>query len=180
MRFPPKQLPDVIPSDSDIPNQKNTRPVFSFDLYFGSRTYLTDQEISMKRVALGFTLIGALLVGALPVLAHHSFAAEFDASKPVTLTGTVTKIDWTNPHVWFFINVKDEKTGQITNWGAEMGPPHLLQGQGWTRTTMKLGDSVTVNGTLAKNGAPRLNARSVVNAEGKKLGAASSEGQAQP
>jgi len=133
----------------------------------------------MKRVALGITLIGALLVGALPLMAHHSFAAEFDATKPVTLTGTVTKVDWTNPHVWFFINVKDE-SGKITNWGFEMGPPHLLQNQGWTRTTMKLGDTVTVNGTLAKNGTPRGNARSVIDAEGKKLGAASSEGNAQP
>jgi len=95
------------------------------------------------------------------------------------LTGTVTKIDWTNPHVWFFINVKDE-SGTITNWGFEMGPPHLLQNQGWTRTTMKLGDTVTVNGTLAKNGTPRGNARSVINAEGKKLGAGSSEANAQP
>jgi hypothetical protein len=133
----------------------------------------------MKRLALVFTLISALLAGAVPAMAHHSFAAEFDSNKPVTLTGAVAKVEWTNPHVWFFINVKDE-TGTVTNWGFEMGPPHLLQNQGWTRTTMKLGDTVTVHGTLAKNGSNRGNARTVMTPDGKRLGAGSSEGNAQP
>jgi hypothetical protein len=79
--------------------------------------------------------------------------------------------------VWFYINVKDPATGRVTNWGFEMGPPHGLQGQGWTRTTMKLGDEVIVNGSLARNGSNRVNARSVVLAStGKRMGAASSEG----
>jgi hypothetical protein len=109
-------------------------------------------------------------------VAHHSFAAEFDSTKPITLRGIVTKVEWTNPHVWFYINVKDE-SGRVTNWGAEMGPPHGLQGNGWTRTTMKIGDEVIVNATRAKNGSFRVNARNVVLAStGKKYGAASSEG----
>ena len=93
--------------------------------------------------------------------AHHSFAAEFDADKPITLTGIVTKVEWTNPHVWFYINVKDEKTGEVTNWGAEMGPPHGLQRRGWRRDTLKIGEEVTVAGSMAKNGAKRMNASKV-------------------
>jgi len=108
-------------------------------------------------------------------MAHHSFAAEFDSNKQIKLTGVVTKVDWTNPHVWFYFNVKDE-SGQVINWGAEMGPPHLLQAQGWTRTAMKIGDTVVVSGSLAKNGSKRVNARSVTTPDGKKMGAASSEG----
>ena len=94
-------------------------------------------------------------------LGPHSFAAEFDADKPIKLTGIVTKVEWTNPHVWFYINVKDPQTGQVTNWGAEMGPPHGLQRRGWRQNTLKIGDSVTVKGSMAKNGAKRMNASTV-------------------
>lgn len=132
----------------------------------------------MRQIVFGFVLIVLLAAATtMPLKAHHSFAAEFDNKKQVTLTGIVTKIEWTNPHVWFYMNVKDEATGKTTNWGFEMGPPHLLQGSGWTRTTMKMGDQLTVNGSLAKNGAPRVNARAVLTKEGKRLGAGSSEGQ---
>lgn len=93
--------------------------------------------------------------------AHHSFSAEFDANQPVTLTGIVTKVEWTNPHVWFYINVRDEETGEVTNWGAEMGPPHNLQRRGWRRNTLAIGEEVTVDGFLARNGSSRVNARSV-------------------
>jgi hypothetical protein len=125
---------------------------------------------------LGFVVLSlGAIVSAPPAMAHHSFAAEFDASKVVTKQGFVTKIEWTNPHVWFYINVKAED-GTVENWGFEMGPPHGLQTRGWTRTTMKLGDEVLVNGTQARNGSNRGNARSVTMVStGKKLGAASSE-----
>ena len=125
-----------------------------------------------------FALIAAAFAAFLsvtPAMAHHSFAAEYDSKKPVTMKGIITKVDWMNPHVYFFIDVKDEN-GNITNWGFEMGPPAGLQRGGWTRNTMKVGDEVIVEGTLAKDGARQANARSVVMANtGKKLGAASSE-----
>jgi hypothetical protein len=132
----------------------------------------------MKKGAVAFfAVVLGVVALAVPAMAHHSFAAEFDANKPVTMQGYVTKIEWTNPHVWFYIDVK-KADGAVQNWGFEMGPPHGLQGRGWTRTTMKLGDEVKVNGTLAKNGSNRGNARDVtLVSTGKKFGAASSEGE---
>jgi len=106
----------------------------------------------MRAYLLGGLIVVCLALAAGKTAAHHSFAAEFDRNKPITLTGTVTKVEWTNPHVWFYINVKDE-TGKVTNWGAEMGPPHGLQRSGWRRETLKIGEVVTVNGSLAKNAA---------------------------
>lgn len=134
----------------------------------------------MRAYILGGLVAAALLVAAGNTTAHHSFAAEFDANKPITLTGTVTKVEWTNPHVWFYINVKDE-AGKVTNWGAEMGPPHGLQRRGWRRETLKIGEQVTVQGSLAKNGSKRLNARQVTMTKtggrpGETLDAASSQG----
>ena len=79
----------------------------------------------MRAYLLGGLVAVAMMLTAGTAVAHHSFAAEFDANKPIKLTGKVTKVEWTNPHVWFYFNVKDEKTGEVTNWGAEMGPPHL-------------------------------------------------------
>jgi hypothetical protein len=92
--------------------------------------------------------------------AHHSFAAEFDRNKPLQLHGTVTKVEWTNPHVWIYFNSKDS-TGKITNWGAELGPPHGLQAGGWRRDTLKIGTQIDVDGWVAKNGSNRVNARSI-------------------
>lgn len=111
------------------------------------------------RIAAGL-LAGAALVST-TATAHHSFSAEFDSEKPVTLTGIVTKIEWTNPHVWFYINVRDEESGEVVNWGAEMGPPHGLQRRGWRRNTLNIGEEVTVDGFLARNGSKRMNARTV-------------------
>lgn len=125
------------------------------------------------------SLLSALLVGlcVAPITAHHSFSAEYDAKKVVTLTGTVTNVEWMNPHVYFYIDVEGED-GKAVNWACEMGPPNGLQRSGWTRNTMKIGDEVTVNGTLAKDGSKQVNARTVtMAATGKRLGAASSEGQ---
>ena len=117
----------------------------------------------------------ALLVGVTGVSAHHSFSAEFDASKTFKFTGPVTKVEWMNPHTFFYIDVKDEKTGKVTNWAMEMGSPNGLMRNGWTRNTMKIGDVVTVEGSMAKDGSPTGNARTVMMA-GKRLFAGSSQG----
>ena len=125
-----------------------------------------------------FAILGVtgVLLAAAPLLAHHSFAAEYDAKKPIELKGTITKVDWMNPHVYFYIDVKDE-SGKIDNWAFEMGPPRLLERGGWKKSTMKEGDEVIVSGTLAKDGGKHGNARSVTLANtGQKLGGASSEG----
>ena len=130
----------------------------------------------MQRTVVSLVLISALLVSAVPVLAHHAFATEFDANKPVSMKGIVTKIDWANPHVWFYINVKTQ-SGTTENWGFEMGGPNSLRNSGWTKETMKIGDEVIVEGSLAKNGSRNVNAKNVTMAStGKKLGAASSQG----
>ena len=128
----------------------------------------------MQRIVLSLIAIAGLLLSGVPAMAHHAFATEFDAQKPVTMKGIVTKIDWANPHVWFYINVKTE-SGLIENWGFEMGGPNSLRNSGWTRETMKIGDEVIVEGSLAKNGTHNVNAKNVTMAStGKKLGAASS------
>lgn len=119
----------------------------------------------------------ALLGATTQAVAHHSFAAEFDANKPITLRGNVTRVAWTNPHVWIYLNVKDEQ-GKLVNWGFEMGAPHQVRGRGWDRDTLKAGDEIIVEGSLARDGSPRMNARNVTwAATGVKLGAASSQDQ---
>ena len=130
------------------------------------------------KLALGTAALG-LLLAAVPVMAHHSFAAEFDSNKPIKLTGTVTKIEWMNPHAYFYIDVKDA-SGKVTNWGLEMGSPNGLMRQGWTRNSMKIGDEITVEGSAAKDGSNIGNARSVTLTGGQRLFAASSQNAANP
>ena len=121
-------------------------------------------------------ILGVLLA-AVPVFAHHSFAAEYDNQKVVKLTGSVTRVDWQNPHAYFYIDVKNTDTGRVENWAFEMGAPSVIARQGWTKTTLKIGDVIIVEGTRAKDGGTHGNARSVFMAStGKKLGAGSSEG----
>ena len=130
------------------------------------------------RTRLALVAVGiGMVIAARPLIAHHSFAAEFDAAKPFTLTGTVTKVEWMNPHSFFYIDVIDEQTKAVTNWAMELGSPNGLMRAGWTRNTLKVGDEVTVEGSLAKNGSPTGNARSVVmTSTGERLFAGSSQG----
>ena len=111
-------------------------------------------------------LVAATTAGA--ALAHHSFAAEFDAAKKLKLTGTVTKVQWRNPHTYFYVDVKGED-GQIHNWAMELGSPNVLMRRGWTRDSLKIGEQVTVEGARARDNSFKGNASSVVMADGKKM-----------
>jgi hypothetical protein len=136
----------------------------------------TRQRRRNRRIAMVLAGLGSV-AGAQRAAAHHSFSAEFDANKPFKMTGQVTKIEWMNPHTFFYVDVRDEKTGKIANWAMEMGSPNALTRAGWSRTTLKAGDIVTVEGSLAKDGSYTGNARAVVlAATGKRLVAASSQG----
>ena len=122
----------------------------------------------------------ALHVSAPSLGAHHSFSAEFDAKRPFKMSGIVTKIEWQNPHTFFYIDVTDNATGKVTNWGMEMGSPNGLMRNGWTRNTLKIGDVVSVEGSLSRDNKPIGNARVVIlSATGQRLFAASSQDNTQ-
>ena len=120
-----------------------------------------------------------LLLPAIQISAHHSFAAEYDATKPVTLKGAVTRVEWTNPHARFYVDVKDE-SGSVTNWNFELASPNVLVRNGWTRNSLKIGDEVTIQGSLAKDGAKMANARVVTLADGRRVFAGSPAAEGGP
>lgn len=129
------------------------------------------------RLTVAVASLAGLLITAVPVVAHHSFAAEYDANKPIKLTGTVTKVEWTNPHCWFYIDAKNEASGKTENWALELGNPNQLLRAGWTRQSLKIGDVITVEGSRARDGSLMVNARSMIlMSTGQRLFAGSSQG----
>jgi len=120
------------------------------------------------------TLAGLALSVAAPMLAHHSFAAEFDDTKKVMLKGPVVKIEWQNPHIWIYMDAKDD-SGKVARWQCEGGPPNTLTRNGWTKNAIKEGDQVTIDGRLAKDGTNTCNARSVTLPDGRLVFAGSAE-----
>lgn len=134
-------------------------------------------EFAMNAMRLPLYLAIAL-AAAVPAAAHHSFPAQYDINKPITLKGKVTKVEWTNPHIFIYADVTDDK-GNVVNWAFEMGGPNSLIRQGWKRDSLKPDDAVTIEGSLARDGSHLVNARSIVlDATGRKLFAGSSGGDA--
>lgn len=125
-------------------------------------------KLTVRMKFSGFMVGMGVLLSGLPAFAHHSFAAEYDPDKPVKVTGTVSKVEWTNPHSRMYVDVKDDKGGTVT-WNFEMGSPNHLFRAGWTRITVKNGDKVTVEGYSAKDGSHLAQTRQVTLADGRKV-----------
>src|SRR5262245_4653971 len=120
-----------------------------------------------NEIAILFAAI-VLLAIAVPAIAHHAFAAEYDADQPVKLKGKVTKFEWTNPHARFYIDVVDEK-GVVTNWNLELASPNVLRRNGWTSKILEIGQEITVEGSRAKDGSKMANARVVTLGNGQRV-----------
>jgi hypothetical protein len=133
-----------------------------------------EEASQMKKKLAAFGAVLGLLLYAVPMFAHHAFAAEYDKDKPVKVKGVVTKVEWTNPHIWFFVDVKDE-SGKVTNWGFSGGPPGMLQRRGITKNVLKLGDVVVVEGFQAKDASNNASGGNVTFENGKKVFAGSAE-----
>ena len=119
------------------------------------------------------------LAAAQIVSAHHSFAAEFDSNKPVTLSGTVTRVEWGNPHIWVYLDVKDEQ-GVAKRWQCEGGAPNTLTRNGWSKDTLKANEPITIDGFLAKDGSKTCNLRTVKLPDGRSVFAGTSAPDAPP
>jgi len=117
-----------------------------------------------------FFLLVTLLTGSHVAQAHHAFTAQYDADAHIELTGVVVKVEWLNPHAYFYIDVEDEETGEVTTWACELGSPVSMLRQGWTRESLVLGEYLEVEGALSRDGTPALNAsRVVVESTGQRL-----------
>jgi len=129
----------------------------------------------MKTIRAALLSTAGLLAAVLPASAHHSFPAQYDIAKPITLTGKVTKVEWTNPHIFIYIDVPNETTGAVVNWALEMGGPNALLRLGWKRDSLKTDDLITIEGSLARDGSPLVNAKEITMvATGRKMLAGSS------
>ena len=115
-----------------------------------------------------------LMVAAAPLVAHHSFAAEYDNSRPVKVSGVLTKVEWTNPHIWFYLDVKDDR-GTVTNWGFSGGPPGVLQRRGILKERLKIGETIVVEGFRARDGSTNASGGTVTFADGRRVFTASNE-----
>src|ERR1041385_2162917 len=142
--------------------------------YISNKGYLLEKNMKGRLLAITGICAGALL-STIPLAAHHSFAAEYDNNKPIKFTGKVTKVEWMNPHIYFYVDVKDDASGKVINYACEGGAPNGLYRSGWRKDSLKAGDTVSVDGWRAKDGSNTVNAGSVVLPDGKKVFAGSAD-----